>query len=545
MKYLTSVELDYMEIGDVGNLYDDVNKSLSDIIPARYTHWGIYDGNPDICALPKPYGFQAMCAVNTKLIEYDADKIKTMPLWEQRLELLKIKQLRFPMEWHDDLDNSVASALLSSYSSRKLAINEFMDDFEMKQDIKSATKSGISGSVQGLSVIGPSGVGKSCGIELITAKYPRAIFHQFPRLGYSYVQIPIILVTASANSNMGALYLSIASQIDDILGTGDMHLKRIRTLNLGRMVEVIKAYINRYHVGMIIIDEAQLIDYATNKQASFETMLTITASTGVALGIVGTEETMNKWGELLRIHRRFGTRIKADSYCSDKNYLRNIIKRIWKYQWVTPKMELTVGIIDTLVEESLGSIDMLTSIFMMMQYEIMNGKADHADVTFVKQVSNKYFKKMKELLNESITENEINFKAAREEIAKFVHDTSRKEQELERRKALEQIIAEKEQYDRDQCLRDVLNAILNCYDYTENVIKQAFVKAEKDEKFGKLSIKGKTRAVLSILEKRGTKKENEYTKAKKTDKPKTKQQDNTSLLKERLASAIEKEEVPA
>lgn len=521
MRYLTKVNLNYRELSEGANLYDDVDKSAEDIVPAQYAHWGIYDGNPDICALPKPYGFQTMCAIHTRPVEYRREAVAGMPLWQRRLELLKLKQLRYPALWHDDLENAVAMALLSSYSSRKLALNEFENELTKRQDVKTAVKSGVAGSTQGVSVIGPSGVGKSCGVELVVSKYPRAIWHEFPELGYSYVQIPLILVTAPANSNIAALYLSIASQIDDILSTGDMHLKKIRSLNLGKMAEIIKSYINRYHIGMILIDEAQLMNYENNKSSSFESMLTITASTGVSLGIVGTEETMEKWGDLLRLHRRFGTRIKADSYCSDKNYLRSVIKRMWKYQFVTHPIPLTEEIVDTLISESLGSMDMLSSMFMMLQYDIMsgNGPADGVvSARFVKAVSDRYFKQMKQLLQESIVENEINFKSIREELTQYVHDASRKEHELERRKQMALVMENRDKYDRDQCLYEVLSAVTNCYDYTEAAVKQAFAKAEREPGFGKLNIKGMTRAVIEILADRDKVQEKRQEKNIKTEK---------------------------
>lgn len=502
MRYLTNVDLPFRDLRAGENLYDDVDRTKEDIVRAQYAHCGPHDGNPDICALPRPYEFRDMCALYTRPAPFRREDVETMPFWQRRLELLKLKQLRFPMLWHGDLENAVASALLSSYSSRRLALNEFRDEFGKRQDVKSAAGSGITGSVQGLSVIGPSGVGKSCGVELVVSKYPRAILHEFPDLGFSYVQIPLLLVTAPANSNISALYMAIASQIDDILDTGDLHLSRIRSMNLGRMAELIKSFICRYHVGMILIDEAQLMNYENTKASSFESVLTVTASTGVALGIVGTEETMGKWGDLLRLHRRFGTQIKADSYCSDRTYLRSVIKRMWKYQWVTPAIPLTEEIADALIAESLGSMDMLGSMFMMTQYDIMSGNgpaSGKVTADFVRTVSRKHFARMKHLLRESVTENELNFREAREDLARQVRDASEREREAERRRQMELAMEDRVGYDRDQRMLEVLSAITACHDYTEAAVRQAFARAEADPGFGRLTMRGMTKATLAVL----------------------------------------------
>ena len=53
MKYEDNFELQYQELGEMDNLYDGVNLSKSDIVQAEYRRVKGYEGNPDICALPR------------------------------------------------------------------------------------------------------------------------------------------------------------------------------------------------------------------------------------------------------------------------------------------------------------------------------------------------------------------------------------------------------------------------------------------------------------------------------------------------------------
>lgn len=194
----------------------------------------------------------------------------------------------------------------------------------------------ISANVLGFSIVGTSGVGKSTAFDLTCAKYPRVIRHTFPD-GF-YTQIPIIRLTAFSNSNLTALFLSFAKQLDQLLDTGEDHLNVISgKANLGKIVSIICGWIELYHIGAIAIDEIQFLDFSQSSAKSFENFLTITAQTGVA--IVANREPRKHagYGEAMlqdpETHGKHNLS-RADSYCKDKKFMSEIIERIWKYQWL-------------------------------------------------------------------------------------------------------------------------------------------------------------------------------------------------------------------
>lgn len=163
--------------------------------------------------------------------------------------------------------------LISSYSSRRNGVTEVaratsLSGKEHETNIISYTDN-ISSNTLGFSIVGTSGVGKSTAFDLACAKYPKVIRHTFP--DGRYVQIPIIRLTAFANSNLTALFISFARQLDRLLDTGDDHLLQVQAkANLGKMVSIVCGWIELYHVGVIAIDEIQLLDFSEKSAKSFE-----------------------------------------------------------------------------------------------------------------------------------------------------------------------------------------------------------------------------------------------------------------------------------
>lgn len=226
-----------------------------------------------------------------------------VPLSERKRRLISLKKIRYPIPFHSLIEYHLSMALISSYASRRNGITAItrptkVAGEEIATNIISYTND-ISANVLGFSVVGTSGVGKSTAFDLTCAKYPRVIRHTFPD-GF-YTQMPIIRLTAFANSNLTALFLSFAKQLDRLLDTGTDHLNMVSgKANLGKIVSIVCGWIEVYHIGVIAIDEIQFLDFSQGSAKSFENFLTITAQTGVAIVAIGTPEACRLWGSMLR-----------------------------------------------------------------------------------------------------------------------------------------------------------------------------------------------------------------------------------------------------
>ena len=511
MEYLINPKLSYITLEADDNLYDDVDLEKQDCVDARYWERNGHTGKPDICALPRAATAEEIPAQNSIPIPgYDRSRIAVMPKDERMRQLYEIKKVRYPLPFHAQIESHLSMSLISSYASRKSGITQIfrrqqISGEEKETNIISCTE-GISSNVMGFTIVGTSGTGKSTAFDLAAAKYPRAIRHNMEE--GAYIQIPIMKLNAYANSNLSALFLSMARQLDRILDCGEEHVRMIsaKKSNLGQIISMVCSWIELYHIGVLAIDEIQLLDFNQKSAKSFENFLTITASTGVALVCIGTPEACEMWNSELRIQRRMGSVvIRADSYCKDRDYVEWIIKKLWKYQWLDEAVPLTSEMLDVMYEESCGSIDFLTSLWMMMQFEVLGKKKMPViDAEYIRFVSNKYFSEMKELLKDSLVQSESRFLDLRSSMLDQIGLMANIEGE---RRVSKMVQAEakrniEQHYDREMVLGEVTEVIQCCRpEYSRMQISKAFVQAEKDEAFVRFRKQERVQRVLAILNK--------------------------------------------
>lgn len=508
MKYIQKFDLPYLELGEDENLYDDVDLSASDLIPAQYRLVAGYEGNPDICALPRISTTQEIQIQHTiPLTGYDEKKIQNMTVGERKAAILKIRDVRFPFPFHARIDQYLNSCIVNSYAKRRIGVTVRPDGYEVGKEKMEARcilgNMDISGNAIGFSIIGAAGSGKSTGFQMVSEKYPKAIVHDLPDC--RYVQIPIMRLVAFANGNLGALYQMFGRQLDDILDSGYSHYGEIRSMsNLGRMTELIITWIKRYHIGIIVIDEIQLMDFSSNSGKSIENLLTITQMTGVPLCMIGTEDVQTNWNRILRLSRRTeGLLVKSDEYCSQRDFFEILVKKIWKYQWLKNEAKLTEEIVQAFYEETMGSIDMLELLWMMIQYEAISRRSE-PEITeeYIRKIAKQKFGHMQILLKDSLEESGQKYLDERQSVLdglKAAMEAEKQKQELDRMRA-DKERSVRDHYDRDVQMAAVVDSIRNCYDqYSELMIRRAYAKAEKEEEFTRLSRRDATKRVLEYL----------------------------------------------
>ena len=508
MKYLVNMKLPYSTVRDGSNLYDDIDLMSEDIIRARYWTENGYSGNPDICALPRPATGAELQILHTLPMKgYDEAKAALLSPGQKKREILSLRNVRFPFPFHMRIDQYFSAALIGSYASRRIGITErpelyYIGETEKRAEVITADK-GIAANAMGFSVTGTAGSGKSTAFELVLSRYPKVILHNFPE--YSYVQIPYVPLTAFANGNLQAVFARFADYIDERLDT-KMHAAALNaTRTLGLQAALIATWIKRYHIGAIIIDEIQLMDFSASSANSMENLLSITASTGVALVLIGTQDASSKWRSTLRLDRRTeGWSVRTDDYCKQKDFLRPVIQKLMRYQWTDRKAEPNEELIDAIYEESCGSIDMITLIWMTAQFEaVSNKKQPIVDAAYIRKISEQRFRNMQKLIQASLTESEQRYRTER---SKMIDQMLQSAQAEEDRKIAEEMKADcranvRDHYNREYELGKVMEAIQygSETEYSEQMIQKAYISAEKKEGFKAMTIRGKAQLVLRIL----------------------------------------------
>jgi len=507
------LEIKYKMLSDGENTYELADRKYHDIVDAEYQKTGLNPEVPDIAALPLPTIGKDLITLNARGIDgYTAQKICTMTKAEKLRAIIKIKDIVEPLAFHAMVEEYIHEVLVQSYKKRALSKSPhgLKENWHCENKAILTSESSIFTSTPGFVVLGVPGSGKSTAIGLTLSRYPKGIRHHFSNC--SYIQIPIIAVTAFPGSNMGSLLISMAKEIDQILGYESIYTKLIeKKKTIGMKAAFICELVNIFHIGLILIDELELL----SKTESTNELLTITAKTGVALGAVGTEDSIRCFDVNSKLGRRLcGNMIIADKYTQDSELLGRIIEKIWKYQWTNRPDELTDGIKRALIEESSGNLDLLTNIIICAQREVILNERK-IEEKLIRRIANGELK----LQREWVRTGSMNLKRYLCEKITCIQSINNAAQELEAREFKEeyskQISTEKKGYIRESAMAETVSAIEACgFSYSPECIKKEYLQLEKTmEDFKELASRKRTNLVLRNL--------NTKSKEKAAEKPKT------------------------
>ena len=394
------IKYNYYNLGNNETQYEDYNFDESKVVNARYIQSIVEEdrGNPYIEALPYPRNEEDVKDAYTKhLLTYNYDKTKNMSKLEKMLQVSTLRQIRFPLTFHKNLEFSFYNALITSYRARKPIASKRSLEY-VSNDIKNKTNCVLYGDSgdstnAGFSLIGFSGCGKSSAIHTLLSHYPQTIIHKIDKL-QKYIQIVYLVVNCVPNSNFSALYEGIGDAIDKALGnTEPAYAREIsKTPTLGRKMEKVKNLIEKFGVGIIIFDEIQLIDFDRTKESSFESLMTLSNRTKIAMAVVGTEDARDKMFKELRTTRRLGTMINGNMYCENKKFFTFLVNQLFQYQWFDEPVELTDDLVDALYEVTKGIVDQLIGIYSCMHYDYLERKKRPViDAKYVHDIAQRYY----------------------------------------------------------------------------------------------------------------------------------------------------------
>lgn len=499
----------YVECEEGASQYEAYDLTSQTVVPARYVKTKIKEdeGNLYIEALPYPRENQDIYrAYSRSFASYDYDSIKKMTKLEKMLQVSMLKEIRFPLPFHSELEFSFYNALLISYRHRKRcpvydkSINYMAEN---KNNEMTSVLYGDSSDATnaGFSLIGYSGCGKSSAISTLVSHYPQVIMHDDGDGGY-FPQITYLVVNCIANSNFSALYEGIGDAIDKAFGNAQpvYALEIKKTMGLGNKAEKVRSFIELFGVGIIIFDEIQLIDFQHTKENSFDSLLTLANRTKVAIAVVGTEDARDKMFHELRTARRVGTMINGNRYCENREFFEYLVSQIFEYQWFKEPVEVTDEIIDALYDVTKGIIDQLVSIYSCMNIEAITArKKVEINADFIHRVANKYYPGIQDVLgsiecNADALELENIRKNADARISKLM-DEAKQEQEMKK-------IKENGTAKPDVSLHNVATNIRTIYDdYTDSQIEEAYNKVIRKASSSGKSEKEITRLVVETLQK--------------------------------------------
>lgn len=363
--------LTFRELRKDENLYDDVDLTAGSMVDAQYRRVAGYEDNPDVCALPKMPSVRDILALGMMNPPgYDREQVEKMSTAEKLAAIEDIDMAMIPLGIHVDVARTIWKFLDRRYKGADVMISA-------NEDEKAYRKGSFGRAIVlyqkleapspiGFLLHGKTGCGKTMAVNLACRMYPNVIYHEFEDC--SYVQIPIVMVTA-LRKDIRDVFESIAAAFDRFLDTGDYHRRRaVGAKSISATEGLVKKWIELYHVGLIIVDEVQFLDFSPKKK-NIEDIVSITQATGAQFGLIGNDDGYRAVLEYDRLNRRVAKNIiNADEVT--KNNVRlfeNAIKTLWGYQFGNVESPFTTEIEELLMYHSSRNIALLKYIVITIQ----------------------------------------------------------------------------------------------------------------------------------------------------------------------------------
>lgn len=372
---------------------------------AQYYESGIaeYDTNPYIQALPHIATPSQVIECLFQKPQYTEDECLLDPVIRTHL-IQRIYNLFQPLPTHVRIWNMITTLIRQGYIARNPFEPEYirflhangqavMNKRVIENSIQFKTTAGTG------TLIGFSGMGKTTTVNKVLGHIPQIIVHnQYKGTEFTQVQLTWLKLEAPHNASLKALCLQFFMKLDQILGTNNFKQYVSRNLSVDAMLPLMGQASQNVGLGLLVIDELQhLVGRHMNQTMSY--FVTLINTFGVPVLFVGTPAAYPIFQSELRMARRItGMGEVVWNNMENNDEFKLLLERLWEYQWLRQKSELTGEMIEVFYEETQGITDLIVKLFINVQEEaILSGK-EIITVTLVRKVAKQCFRALKQML---------------------------------------------------------------------------------------------------------------------------------------------------
>ena len=408
----------YTKVEPNHSQYENESFDYGNVCSAKYVESSVeaYRGNKYIEALPVPPDMKTiytMCYVPIPGWNSNNDGKTQL---QKLIEIQQLESFRVPLPYYKDLWMTFYLTIVASYSKRmqlhcgshQSSVLLHGEQIFNEGDLVAGSRS----TPAGFNMLGVSGCGKSSALELALNYYPKVIRH-IGENGMSTIQIPYLFVTCPPDSNFTVLYRQIGKELDRYLGNNEPLIEneimgKSRS-SLGEIRARVAKMIERYAVGLLIVDEIQHLNFANQTERSFNALKVLANETMVGIGVVGTSDALQKIYAEEQTARRVGKTIPCDNYTENEDYFNRIVRSLLQYRWFEGTNTFTPEIIKLLHEESHGIIAYVVLIYEMVCMDYVSKTANNEPVSitldYVKAIIERYFSIVKSALEKNYIDN--------------------------------------------------------------------------------------------------------------------------------------------
>ena len=374
---------------------------------AEYKEYGIeeYDQNPYIQALPKLIDNRDIVECLYQKPQYTNNECFLDPSIKVHL-IQRLYNLFQPLPTHIRIWNLISTLIRQGYLARNPFNNEYIrflhesgraiinkQSYSMNQFLfKTTASTGV--------LIGFSGMGKTTTVNKVLNCIPQIIIHnQYRGSEFTQIQLSWLKLEAPHNGSLKALCLQFFMKLDQLLGTNNFKQYVSRNLSVDAMLPLMGQASQNVGLGLLVVDELQhLVGRHMNQTMSY--FVTLINSFGVPVLFIGTPASYPIFESELRLARRVtGTGEIIWNNMQNDDEFKLLFERLWVYQWLRDKSELTKEMIDIFYEETQGITDLVVKLFVNVQEEAISTGKDIITITLVRKVARQRFRALKQMLD--------------------------------------------------------------------------------------------------------------------------------------------------
>ncbi|WP_223278079.1 ATP-binding protein [Nostoc sp. 'Peltigera membranacea cyanobiont' 232] len=300
-----------------------------------------YNINPLVQALPPILSRDEFVERVTEVPDYDSVETELEPQYRFHC-IERLSRYFDPQNKTIELQKVIAVLIMQGYIARNILKPEYT---RRSRQIYDAIKDGggktlenyvyVPTSASGLTLIGPSGMGKSTNLLNILSLYPQVILHP------EYTTFQIVWLKVDCPRSLKGLCTDIFLAVDRLLGTSYFKKFGSRGNSEDYMLAQVAQIAHTHHLGVLVIDEMQnLVNARRNRDDLLNFLVKMDNTIGVPVIRVGTNEAF----PILQGNFRNARRGTGQGSVIWERMLQDddwdfFLTGIWEYQWTkTPSV---------------------------------------------------------------------------------------------------------------------------------------------------------------------------------------------------------------
>lgn len=333
-----------------------------------------YNGNPMIQALPPILSREKFVEYVTRLPHFEQSERELEANYRFHC-IERLSRYFDPLNKTVDLQQVVSVLIMQGYLGR----NPWRPEYALRsRQIYQAVQAGgglhlddyvdvpVPANASGLTIIGPSGIGKTTNLLNILSLYPQVIVH--PEL--SVYQIIWLKIDCPHAGSLKGLCSDFFGAVDRLLGSVYFQKFAAKRHSEDYMLAQLAQIAHTQHLGVLVIDEMQnLVGARRSSSELLNFLVKLDNIIGVPVIRVGTNEAFPLFqGNFRNARRCVGEGGIIWDRMENNREWNFFIEGMWEFQWTKEYVSLTASISSALYEESQGIIDIVIKLYKMVQW---------------------------------------------------------------------------------------------------------------------------------------------------------------------------------